>query len=139
MNDAQRAHAERLAELLLEQLELLDLTEHEEACILTAVAGGLIRRTVELGEVIEAEARELGDQSALQMATAIQTIGPSAEHLLERLASDPRFGLLPAGGPSHPVMPPWHEPDDPPVTEHWGPRALRATPSERRPFRNGTH
>ena len=50
--------------MLLEQLESLRLSEHAEATILTAVARRLVRRTVELGEVIESEARELNDLSA---------------------------------------------------------------------------
>jgi len=66
VNEAEWTQADRLAELLLEQLESLWLTEHEEAIILTAVARRLVRRSVELGEVIESEARELNDLSALQ-------------------------------------------------------------------------
>jgi hypothetical protein len=50
-----------LAELLLEQLESLWLTEHEEATILTAIARRLVHRSVELGEVIEAEATGTDD------------------------------------------------------------------------------
>ncbi len=99
MNDAYRMQAERLAELVLEQLERLELTEHEEACILTAITQQLVRRVVELGEVVESEALDLDDHSALQMATAIGSLGPAVEGLLERIASDPRFGLLPTRGP----------------------------------------
>ena len=99
MNDAYRAQAERLAELVLEQLERLELSEHEEACILTSVALQLVRRIVELGEVVESEALDLDDHSALQMATAIGSLGPAVEGLLERIASDPRFGLLPTRVP----------------------------------------
>ena len=99
MNDAYRAQAERLAELVLEQLERLELSEHEEACILTAIAHQLVRRLVELGEVVESESLDLDDHSALQMATAIGSLGPAVEGLLERIASDPRFGLLPTRGP----------------------------------------
>ena len=99
MNDAYRAQAERLAELVLEQLERLELSEHEEACILTSVALQLVRRIVELGEVVESEALDLDDHSALQMATAIGSLGPAVEGLLERIAGDPRFGLLPTRVP----------------------------------------
>ena len=99
MNDAYRGQAERLAELVLEQLEQLELTEHEEACILTNITQQLVHRLVELGEVVESEALDLDDHSALQMATAIGSLGPAVEQLLERMASDPRFGLLPSRGP----------------------------------------
>ena len=99
MNDAYRAQAERLAELVLEQLERLELSEHEEACILTSATLQLVRRIVELGEVVESEALDLDDHSALQMATAIGALGPAVEGLLERIATDPRFGLLPTRGP----------------------------------------
>jgi hypothetical protein len=99
LNDAYRMQAERLAELVLEQLERIELTEHEEACILTAIAQQLVRRLVELGEVVESESLDLDDHSALQMATAIGSLGPAVEGLLERIASDSRFGLLPTRGP----------------------------------------
>ena len=99
MNEAYRAQAERLAELVLEQLERLELTEHEEACILTSITQQLVHRIVELGEVVESEALDLDDHAALQMATAIGSLGPAAEQLLERIASDSRFGLLPSRGP----------------------------------------
>jgi hypothetical protein len=100
VNEAEWAHAERLAEMLLEQLEALRLSEHAEATILTAVARRLVRRTVELGEVIESEARELNDLSALQMATAIQALGPAIDRSLEHLAEDGRFGLMPGRRPT---------------------------------------
>ena len=100
LNEAEWAHAERLAEMLLEQLESLRLSEHAEATILTAVARRLVRRTVELGEVIESEARELNDLSALQMATAIQALGPAIDRTLEHLAEDGRFGLMPGRPPT---------------------------------------
>ncbi len=100
MNEAEWAHAERLAEMLLEQLESLRLSEHAEATILTTVARRLVRRTVELGEVIESEARELNDLSALQMATAIQALGPTIDRSLEHLAEDGRFGLMPGRQPT---------------------------------------
>ena len=96
MNETEWAHADRLADLLLEQLEQLRLSEHTEAAILIAVARQLVRRSVELGEVIEAEARELNDLSALQMATALQALGPAIDRSLEHLAEDGRFGLFPA-------------------------------------------
>jgi hypothetical protein len=123
VNEAEWAHAERLAELLLEQLEALHLSEHAEATILTAVARRLVRRTVELGEVIESEARELDDLSALQMATALQALGPAIEHGLEQVEAHGRFGLMPSRQPMRlphppPGLPP-HEgeatgTDDPP-------------------------
>ena len=106
MNEAEWAHAERLAEMLLEQLESLRLSEHAEATILTAVARRLVRRTVELGEVIEGEARELNDLSALQMATAIQALGPAIDRSLEHLAEDGRFGLMPTRQPTRLPQPP---------------------------------
>ena len=84
---------------MLEQLEHLELSEHEEACILTGIAQQLLQRIVELGEVIESEALDLDDHAALQMATAIGALGPAAEGLLERIASEPRFGLLPTREP----------------------------------------
>ena len=106
LNEAEWAHAERLAEMLLEQLESLRLSEHAEATILTAVARRLVRRTVELGEVIESEARELNDLSALQMATAIQALGPAIDRTLEHLAEDGRFGLMPAAAADPPATAP---------------------------------
>lgn len=121
MNEAEWAHAERLAEMLLEQLESLRLSEHAEATVLTSVARRLVRRTVELGEVIENEARELNDLSALQMATALQALGPVIERSLEHLAEDGRFGLMPGPQPMRlpPPPAPSHEAeatgtDDPP-------------------------
>ncbi len=132
MNEAEWAHAERLAEMLLEQLESLRLSEHAEATILTAVARRLVRRTVELGEVIESEARELNDLSALQMATAIQSLGPAIDRTLEHLAEDGRFGLMPAHHPTRlpqPPLPPHEEAtgtDVPPP-----PRPLRPLPPRR--------
>lgn len=106
VNEAEWAHAERLAELLLEQLEALRLSEHAEATILTAVARRLVRRTVELGEVIESEARELNDLSALQMATAVQAVGPAIDQALEQVESHGRFGLMPAREPMRLPPPP---------------------------------
>jgi len=131
LNEAEWAHAERLAEMLLEQLESLRLSEHAEATILTAVARRLVRRTVELGEVIEGEARELNDLTALQMATAIQSLGPAIDRTLEHLAEDGRFGLMPARHPTR-LPPPPHEEeatgtDQPPPP----PRPLRPVPSRR--------
>ena len=122
MNEAEWAHAERLAELLLEQLESLELSEHAEATILTAIARRLVRRTVELGEVIESEARELQDLSALQMATALQALAPAIDHALEQVEGHGRFGLMPTRQPMRlpqPPVPPPHEgeatgTDDPP-------------------------
>ena len=114
MNEMEWAHADRLAELLLEQLEHLRLSEHTEAAILIAVARQLVRRSVELGEVIEAEARELNDLSALQMATALQALGPAIDRSLEHLAEDGRFGLFPARQPRRfPAPPPPPPPRDP--------------------------
>ena len=110
MNEAEWAHADRLAELLLEQLESLWLTEHEEAAILTAVARRLVHRSVELGEVIESEARELNDLSALQMATALQALGPSVDRTLELIAEHGRFGLHPGREPTR--LPPPPPPSD---------------------------
>jgi hypothetical protein len=121
VNEAEWTHADRLAELLLEQLESLWLTEHEEAAILTAIARRLVRRSVELGEVIEGEARELNDLSALQMATALQALGPSVDRTLELIAEHGRFGLHPGREPTRlpSPPPPSHETeatgtDDPP-------------------------
>jgi hypothetical protein len=121
VNEAEWAHADRLAELLLEQLESLWLSEHQEAAILTAVTRRLVRRGVELGEVIESEARELNDLSALQMATALQALGPSVDRTLELIAEHGRFGLHPGREPTRlPQPPPAHEAeatgtdDDPP-------------------------
>jgi hypothetical protein len=99
--EAYQAHAERLADLLLEQLERLGVTEHEEAYVLTLVAERLVGRTAELGEVIEFEAHELSDQVALQMATALQGHCASLHKILDQIAADPRFGLLPGSTPGH--------------------------------------
>jgi hypothetical protein len=132
VNEAEWAHAERLAEMLLEQLESLRLSEHAEATILTAVARRLVRRTVELGEVIENEARELNDLSALQMATALQALGPAIDRSLEHMAEDGRFGLMPGRQltrlPKPPLTP--HESDatgtdDPPPPQPLWPRRRR--------------
>ncbi len=127
MTDVYEAHAERLSDLLLEQLERLGATEHEEAFVLALVAQHLVRRAGELGEVIEFEARELNDLSALQMATAIQALGPAIDRTLEHLAEDGRFGLMPTRQPTRlpSPPPPPHETeatgtDDPPP-----PRPLR--------------
>jgi hypothetical protein len=121
VNEAEWTHAERLAELLLEQLEALRLSEHAEATILTTVAQRLVRRSVELCEVIESEARELNDLSALQMATALQALGPAVDRTLELIAEHPRFGLHPSREPMRlpPPPPPPREAeatgtDDPP-------------------------
>lgn len=110
MNDTDWAHTDRLAELLLEQLESLRLSEHTEAAILTHVARRLIQRSVELGEVIESEARELNDLHALQMATALQVLGPSIDRSLEHLVEDSRFGLFPTRQPRR--LPPFSPPHD---------------------------
>ncbi|MGE3911409.1 MAG: hypothetical protein AB7K36_18775 [Chloroflexota bacterium] len=106
MNEAEWAHAERLAELLLEQLVSLQVSEHAEATILTAVARRLVRRTIELGEVIESEARDLEDVSALQMATALQALGPVIDQALEQVEANSRFGLMPARQPMRLPSPP---------------------------------
>ena len=95
MTEIYQGHAERLADLLLDQLERLAGSEHEQAYILTLVARRLACRVGELGEVIESEARDLGDQSALQMATALQAQCASLLKILGQIAVDPRFGLLP--------------------------------------------
>jgi hypothetical protein len=50
--------------------------------------------------VIESEARELNDLSALQMATAIQALGPAIDRSLEHLVEDGRFGLMPGRRPT---------------------------------------
>lgn len=134
MNEAEWTHADRLAELLLEQLESLWLTEHEEAAILTAVARRLVRRSVELGEVIESEARELNDLSALQMATALQALGPSVDKTLELIGEHGRFGLHPGREPMRLPPPPALTrqeteatgTDDPPP-----PRPIRSLPPRR--------
>ena len=133
LNEAEWTHAERLAELLLEQLESLRLSEHAEATILTAVARRLVLRTVELGEVIEGEARELNDLSALQMATAIQALGPAIDRLLEHLAEDGRFGLMPARQPTRlpPSPPPSHEEEATGTDNPPPPRPLRPLPPRR--------
>jgi len=106
LNESEWAHADRLADLLLEQLEHLRLSEHAEAAILIAVARQLVQRSVELGEVIEGEARELNDLSALQMATALQALGPAIDRSLEHLAEDGRFGLFPTRQPRRLPPPP---------------------------------
>ncbi|MCC7371324.1 MAG: hypothetical protein IT306_23100 [Chloroflexi bacterium] len=132
MNEAEWAHAERLAELLLEQLEALRLSEHAEAVILTAVARRLVRRMVELTEVIESEARELNDLSALQMATAVQALGPAIDQALDQVESHGRFGLMPARAPMR-LPPPPHAPregeatgtDDPPPPRRLYPPGTR--------------
>ena len=103
MIEASQAHAERLTDLLLEQLERLAGSEHEEAYILTLVARHLTRRVSELGEVIESEARDLGDHSALQMATALQAQCASLQKILGQIAVDPRFGLLPGADLDRPT------------------------------------
>jgi hypothetical protein len=133
VNEAEWAHADRLADLLLEQLEALRLSEHAEATILTAVAQRLVRRSVELAEVIESEARELNDLSAMQMATALQAFGPAVDRTLELMAEHPRFGLHPSREPMRlPPPPPPREAeatgtDDPP------PPPRRIWPGGRRP------
>ena len=132
MNEAEWAHAERLAEMLLEQLESLRLSEHVEATILTAIARRLVRRTIELGEVIEGEARELNDLSALQMATAIQALGPAIDRTLEHLAEDGRFGLMPARHPTRLPSPPPPSHEKATGTDLQPPRPLRPL-SPRRP------
>ena len=133
MNEAEWAHAERLSEMLLEQLEMLQLSEHAEATILTAIARRLVHRTIELGEVIESEARELNDLSALQMATALQALGPAIERTLEHMAEDGRFGLMPGRQPTRLPAPP--APAAPRDTEATGtdlpPRPLRPLPPRR--------
>ena len=133
MNEAEWAHAERLSEMLLEQLEMLQLSEHAEATILTAIARRLVHRTIELGEVIESEARELNDLSALQMATALQALGPAIERTLEHMAEDGRFGLMPGRQPTRLPAPP--APAAPRDTEATGtdlpPRPLRSLPPRR--------
>ena len=121
MNEPEWVHADRLAELLLEQLEALGLSEYDEALVLTTIARRFIRRTVELGEVIEAEARDLDDSSALQMATAMQAVGPAADRVLEVLEQHARFGLTPSREPARMPAPPWDESVLPPSN---GPRPL---------------
>lgn len=106
MNEVEWAHADRLAELVLEQLEILGLSEYDEAWVLTMVARQLVRRTVELGEVIESEAGELHDLSALQMATAVQALGPAADRVLEQMERHGRFGLAPSPEPARLPPPP---------------------------------
>jgi hypothetical protein len=91
---------------------------------------------VELGEVIESEARELNDLSALQMATALQALGPSVDRTLELIAEHGRFGLQPGREPTRlpppPPSPPRREAeatgtDDPPPP----PRPIRSLPPRR--------
>jgi hypothetical protein len=106
VNDMEWAHADRLADLVLEQLEMLGLSEYDEAWVLTSVARQLVRRTVELGEVIESEAHDLNDLSALQMATAVQALGPAADRVLEQLERHGRFGLAPSPEPTRLPAPP---------------------------------
>ena len=134
MNEAEWAHADRLAELVLEQVEILGLSEYDEAWVLTMVSRQLIRRAVELGEVIESEARELNDLSALQMATAVQALGPAADRVLEQLERHGRFGLAPSSVPTRlPPPPRTHEAsatgtdDEPPQS----PRPLFPRPGRR--------
>lgn len=134
MNESEWSHADRLAELLLEQVELLRLSEHAEACILTAVARRLVRRTVELGEVIEAEAREIDDLSALQMATSLQALGPAIDKALEQVSEHGRFGLVPSSrGPQRMPAAPWAAEeatgtdDEPPPPRPLWPRRSRRT------------
>jgi hypothetical protein len=103
MIEAYQAQAERLTDLVLEQLERLAGSEHEEAYILTLVARDLACRVGELGEVIESEARDLGDNSALQMATALQAQCTSLLKILGQIAVDPRFGLLPGSDLARPT------------------------------------
>ena len=95
MVESYQGHAEWLADLLVEQLERLGATEHEEAYVLAQVIGRLARRAAQLGEVIEAEAGELDDRSALQMATALQAQCANLQGIVDQIAADPRFGLLP--------------------------------------------
>lgn len=106
MIEAHRAHAERLVDLLLEQLERLSGSEHEEAYILTLVAWHVSERVTELGEVIESEARDLDDHAALQMATALQAQYTSVLKILDQIATNPRFGLLPEVDPTIAPPPP---------------------------------
>jgi hypothetical protein len=135
VNEAEWAHAERLAEMLLEQLESLQLSEHAEATILTAIARRLVLRTVELGEVVESEARELNDLSALQMATAIQALGPVIERSLAHLAEDGRFGLMPTRQPTRLAPPPeLHQETEATGTDLPPPRPLRPLPPRRPRF-----
>jgi hypothetical protein len=127
VNETEWTHADRLAELLLEQLETLGLSEYDEAQVLTTVARRLIRRTVELGEVIEAEARDLDDRTALQMATAMQALGPAADRVLEELEQHARFGLTPSREPAMlPPPPPWQGADPPPPRPLWPRREARS-------------
>jgi hypothetical protein len=134
VNDAERAHAERLAELLLEQLELLGLSEHAEAWILSTVARRLTRRMVELGEVIEQEAREIDDLSALQMATALEALGPAVERILGQIAEHGRFGLVPSREPTALPTPPWEATESPGVSKPEVPRPIwTRQPRQRRP------
>jgi hypothetical protein len=130
VNDAEWAHAERLGDMLLEQLESLRLSEHAEATILASVARRLVQRTVELGEVIEGEARELNDVSALQMATALQVLGPAIDRSLQHLMEDGRFGLMP--GPQLtrlPSAPAPHRGTEATGTDNPPPRPLRRLPT----------
>ena len=110
MIEAYQEEAERLADLLLEQLERMDNSEHEQAYVLTLVAERLVGRVAELGEVVEFEARDLDDHAALQMATALQAHCANLQAILDRVAGDPRFGLLPRRNPG---VPPPRPPRDP--------------------------
>ena len=105
MIEACQSQAERLSELLFEQLEQAADSEHQQAYILTLVARRLARRVGELGEVIESQARELDDRAALQMATALQACCASLHHILDQIAIDPRFGLLPGTELERPAAP----------------------------------
>jgi hypothetical protein len=96
------AQAERLTDLVLEEVERLDASEHEEAYVLALVARDLARRVAELGEFIEAEAHDLNDRSALQMATALQAQCASLQAILDMIVADPRFGLIPSAVPRRP-------------------------------------
>lgn len=132
MNEAERAHAERLAELLLEQLEQLGLSEHIEAWILTIVGQRLMQRSAELGEVIEHEARELNDLSALQMATALQALAPAVERLLGQIAEHGRFGLVPAREPTALPTPPWNAGERAAASGSEPPRPIWSRPARQR-------
>jgi hypothetical protein len=96
------AQAERLADLVLEEVERLEASEHEEAYVLALVTRDLARRVAELGEFIEAEAHDLNDRSALQMATALQAQCASLQAILDMIVADPRFGLIPSAVPRRP-------------------------------------
>jgi hypothetical protein len=131
VNEVEWAHADRLAELVLEQIEMLDLSEYGESWVLTIVARQLIRRTVELGEVIEAEARELNDLTALQMATAMQSLGPAADRVLEEMERHSRFGLAPSPAPTRLPPPPQPREASATGTDDGPPRPLYPRPRAR--------